>query len=143
MNNQNTMGNFPFYGQEEDHECALACLKMVCSFYGKDYDDSTLRKTIPLSDKGLSLYDLVKSAGSLGFKSLLIENKHAATLDQAPLPCIMLWKSNHYIVIYSITSSEILLADPASGLSTMSRTTFLNHCKNTPGEWFVLLENLK
>ena len=36
----------------------------------------------------------------------------------APLPCIVHWKLNHFIVVYQIKKQQVYVADPALGLLT-------------------------
>jgi ATP-binding cassette subfamily B protein len=42
----------------------------------------------------------------------------------APLPCIVHWKQNHFVVVYQIKKNQVYVADPALGLIKYSYTEF-------------------
>ncbi|MEL1882011.1 cysteine peptidase family C39 domain-containing protein [Klebsiella variicola] len=59
----------PVVFQTEASECGLACLSMVCSFYGKQVDLLQLRQQFNLSARGVNLKSLKAIASELGMSS--------------------------------------------------------------------------
>lgn len=139
MYTNETQQSFPFHQQQKDNECALSCLKMVSDFYGKHTDLSRLREIVFMNPEGVSVYSVVKALNQLGFKSLVVNTSYRSLLEKATLPCIMLWKNNHYVVIYQIANQLITFADPNKGLRTMNYESFFEHSEDQE-EWIILLE---
>jgi ATP-binding cassette, subfamily B, bacterial len=46
------------------------------------------------------------------------------TLKDAPLPCIVHWNQNHFVVVYKISKSHVWIADPGSGKMKMTHQDF-------------------
>lgn len=43
----------------------------------------------------------------------------------APLPCILYWNANHYVVLYRIKKKKYYISDPAHGLISYSKDEFI------------------
>ena len=95
-------------------DCGSACLRMVCSHYGKKLSNAALNRLCQVTRVGSTLYDVNGAAQVLGFETycLLIT---AENLQSAPLPCVLHWQSNHFVVLYAIRSNGYYIADPAQG----------------------------
>jgi hypothetical protein len=62
--------NVPFYKQTTPLNCGPVVLKCVLSYFGKDFDLTTLEEKIQLQKlKGISSIQIATVAGSLGFKT--------------------------------------------------------------------------
>jgi ATP-binding cassette subfamily B protein len=72
---------------------------MIAKYYGKSYSLETLREKTCITREGVSLLGINKAAEQLGFRTLgvcvSLEN-----LYEAPLPCIVHWKQEHFVVVY-------------------------------------------
>ncbi|WP_312793467.1 peptidase domain-containing ABC transporter [Sphingobacterium sp.] len=99
--------------QLNENDCGRACLKAICLYYGIDKTNE-INKRLSLTQEGVSLFELAKSAENLGFltKSLGIE---PSELSKINLPCILHWDSNHFVVLYKIKGRHYYIADPAIG----------------------------
>lgn len=51
--------------------------------------------------------------------------------DKAPLPCVVHWNQNHFVVVYGIKGKRVFVADPGKGLVTYTREEFCNHWIST------------
>jgi len=51
--------------------------------------------------------------------------------DKAPLPCIVHWNQNHFVVVYGIKGKRVFVADPGKGLVIYTREEFCNHWIST------------
>ena len=53
-------------------------------------------------------------------------------LHKAPLPCILHWNQNHFVVLYRIKKGKIFyIADPGKGLVTYDNREFKEHWLST------------
>lgn len=114
---------FPVFKQHDAVDCGPTCLRMVAAFYGKRYSLQTLYSMLHLNFNGTSLMSLSQAAKKLGFDTLAGFVAYDR-LDQIPLPAIVHWRQNHFIVVYRVQANRILAADPNSGLVNYSRQEF-------------------
>ena len=114
------MKSFPFYNQLDKKDCGLACLRMIAKYYEKSYSLSTLRKHACISRDGVSLMGLSDVAGAIGFKTMGLRITLDQLVNDVPLPCILYWNQNHFVVCYGIKKRRgqyhFLIADPAKQL---------------------------
>ncbi|MCD8413437.1 peptidase domain-containing ABC transporter [Tenacibaculum finnmarkense] len=118
------MKKFPNYQQTEAKDCGPTCIKIISKYYGKTINTQQLRSLSETTREGSSLLGLSDAVESMGFKSLGIKlafNK----LKEAPLPCILHWNKNHYVVLYKIKKDTVYISDPAHGLITFTKKEFI------------------
>ncbi len=104
----------PVIIQSEASECGIACLSMVCGYYGLEIDLFNFRQRFGSSSQGVTLLELSKVAEQANLKN------RALTLDldeikQLKLPCILHWGMNHYVVLVAVKRSSFIVHDPALG----------------------------
>ena len=120
------MKKFPNYKQTESKDCGPTCIKIIAKHYGKTINTQQLRNLSETTREGSSLLGLSEGVESIGFKSLGI--KLAFTkLKEAPLPCILHWNKNHYVVLYKIKRDTVYISDPAHGLISYTKNEFIQH----------------
>lgn len=115
----------PVIHQTETSECSLACLAMVCVYYGKNVDLISLRAQFNLSLRGANLKGLIGIAEKMGMTTRAV----SLELDGLPAlktPAILHWDFNHFVVLVSAKGNRFVLHDPARGrrrvgLEEMSR----------------------
>lgn len=115
---------FPTYIQADSKDCGPTCLKIIAKFYGKVLIIQTLRILSETNRDGSNLLFLSDAAEKIGFRSLGVKldlNK----LQEAPLPCILHWNKEHYVVLYKIKKNKYYISDPAIGLIEYSKEEFL------------------
>ncbi len=118
--------SFPFFRQYDHKDCGSTCLKIIAKYYKKTISLEHLRNLSETTRAGSSLQGLANACESIGFKSLGVKitlNK----LLEAPLPCILHWNKNHYVVLYKIKKNVFFISDPAHGLLKYSKEEFLKH----------------
>lgn len=98
----------------EAAECGLACLAMLAGWHGLDIRLNSLRQRFPTSLSGLSLRGLMDIAERLGFASRAARVE-LEDLAHLPLPLILHWNLNHFVVLRSITRRGAVIHDPAHG----------------------------
>lgn len=124
--------SFTFYKQHDSTDCGPACLRMVCKHYGRTYSLGLLREKCFIDRQGVSLRGIADAAESCGFRTISVkipfENKRGkAALVRAPLPAILHWNDNHFVVVYQVSKKKIKIADPAHGKLTINIQDFKKH----------------
>ncbi len=119
------MTKFPFYKQLDAMDCGPACLRMISSFYGRNYSIQTLREKCSISRAGVSLLGISEAAESIGYRTLAARISFEKLKDEITLPAIVHWKQNHFVIVYKISRSKVYVADPANGLMGYSYEEFI------------------
>ena len=118
---------FPFYKQLDSMDCGPSCLRMIAKHYGKTYSLDNLRQSSEYTRQGVSMLGISNAAESIGFKSLGAKLSFQE-LCEAPLPCVVHWNQNHFVVVYKIKRIGeriiIYVADPAARLAVFTPEEF-------------------
>ncbi|MBT8245764.1 peptidase domain-containing ABC transporter [Winogradskyella sp.] len=120
------MLKFPFYKQAEFKDCGPTCLKIIAKFYKKSISIQKIRAISETTRSGSSLLGLSDASEKIGFRSLGVKMTLSA-IHETPLPCILHWNKNHYVVLYKIKSNTFFISDPAHGLLKYNKDEFLKH----------------
>lgn len=116
-------------------DCGPTCLWMVCKHYGKSVDIDQLKENAQLGKRGVSLLGLSEAAEKAGFRTLSVEIPLGKLIEEAPLPCIVHWRQNHFVVLTpGSTDKRITVADPAHGLVKYTQSEFLEKWTGTTEE---------
>lgn len=120
------MRKFRMAYQHDTMQCGVACLRMVCMAYGMDYSLQSLTQLCAPTREGVSLAGIRSAASRLGLQSVAM---HTAleSLEKIPLPCILHWNQNHFVVLYRIRGGKYHVADPGCGKVKYSKEEFLKH----------------
>lgn len=126
--------------QQDSMDCGVACLAMVCRYYGCHENVATIRRLCGNSRNGLSLLNINTAAQHLGFETIAVALTFDALIQDAVLPCIIHWQHKHFIVICRVTKKHIYTADPALGHIKYTHQQFRQlWTSNANGEGFALL----
>ncbi len=114
---------FPFVYQIDEMDCGAACLAMVCRYYGRAVSLARIRQLLHTDNEGTSLRALCRAANELGLvsRSVKASRRH---LPQMPLPAIIHWQGNHWVILYDVEEKFVRVADPAIGRRRISRNEF-------------------
>ena len=112
--------------QTEAAECGLASLTMVASHYGHTVNLAGLRRRYPTSIQGATLPQLMSIATDLGLAPRAVRLE-LFELEQLALPAILHWNLNHFVVLESVTGTQAIILDPASGRKTLRIEEFGRH----------------
>jgi ATP-binding cassette, subfamily B, bacterial len=110
------MAFLPFTRQLDAKDCGPACLRMVAGFHGKKFSIQFLRDKCYITRGGVSLLGISDAAESIGFKTLGAKLTWDQLSREAPLPCIIHWKQNHFVVVVKTGKKFVTVADPALGM---------------------------
>lgn len=119
------MSAFPFYRQSDEMDCGPACLKMVAAFHGRHFPAAFLREKCCATRQGVSVLGLSEAAEAIGLRAMAVQVPYAALQQEAPLPAIVHWQQNHFVVLYKVAADKVWVADPSFGLLTYSLQEFL------------------
>ena len=120
---------FTSYIQLDAMDCGPTCLRMIAKHYGKHYSLETLRANSFITREGVSMLGISDAAEYIGFRTSGVMVSFEQLVTEAPLPCIVHWKQNHFVVVYRIKKDKkngykIYVADPALGLATYDEADF-------------------
>jgi ABC-type bacteriocin/lantibiotic exporter with double-glycine peptidase domain/CRP-like cAMP-binding protein len=113
----------PHVYQLDEMDCGAACLGMITRYYGKAVSLPEIRDLVHTSTDGTSLLGIARGAEELG---LAVRTVRASKdrLDRLPLPAVVHWEGNHWVVLYEIGERTVRVGDPASGIRRLSRSEF-------------------
>ena len=125
--------SFPYYHQLDAMDCGPTCLRMVAKHYGRHYSLETLRQKCFIGRSGVSMLGISEAAESIGFRTIGVHISFEQ-LVEAPLPCIVHWKQNHFVVVYDIKAHKrgneyegtVFVADPGQGKIKFTVQEFLS-----------------
>lgn len=113
-----------FTRQFDQMDCGPSCIRMVASAYGKDYPLSYLRSLSHLTREGVSIAGIRDALQQIGLRSATFEMTFEQLREHCPLPAILHWEQNHFVVLYDVRRSRITgkwkyyVANPAYGKHT-------------------------
>jgi len=113
--------------QSEANECGLACLTMLANFHRHDISLSYLRSLYQLSQRGMTLAEIVTLAGQLDLDTQGLAISNVAELANLKCPALLHWNGNHFVVLEKIVAGTFHVHDPAFGLRTYSAEDIERH----------------
>lgn len=125
--------SYPFYHQLGLKDCGPACLKMVSTFFGRNYSIDYLREKSHIIKTGVSMLGISEAAEAIGFKSIgvKIDINKLKEIGQSH-PSILHWDKNHFVVLFDykkplLGKPYFVIADPAKELMKLSEEEVLEH----------------
>jgi NHLM bacteriocin system ABC transporter peptidase/ATP-binding protein len=100
--------------QMEALECGAAALAMVMAYHGKWVPLEQLRSDCGVSRDGSKAKNIIAAARSYGFEAQGYRME-PRDLQTVPLPCILFWNCNHFVVFCGFKKNAALINDPAWG----------------------------
>jgi ATP-binding cassette subfamily B protein len=109
--------------QIDEMDCGAACLGMVCRHFGRNVSLTRIRQLCHTSSDGTSLKAICSAATELGLaaRSLKVSPRN---LPDLPLPAIIHWEGNHWLVLYDVDEQFVRVCDPARGSRKIARAEF-------------------
>jgi ATP-binding cassette subfamily B protein len=117
---------------------------MVAKYYGKNIPTEQLRNLCEINKEGVNLLGIANAAEAIGCRTRAVKLTYTQFKEQAPLPAILHWGQNHFVVapphafkksfftrVFSKKNSKVLIADPAKGLVYISQQEFLQQWATT------------
>ncbi len=109
--------------QIDEMDCGAASLGMICRHFGRKVSLARIRQLCHTATDGTSLKALSRAANELGLAARALKIS-LRNLPMMPLPAIVHWEGNHWIVLYDVDEQFVRVADPALGLRKLPRREF-------------------
>ena len=128
--------HFPHFRQLDNMDCGPTCLRMIAKHYGRSYTLQTLRQLSFITREGVSMLGISDAAEHIGFRTQGVRVSFEQLVEDVPLPCILHWNQNHFVVCYKIKEEKniwgkktgdykIYISDPAQNQAVFSKEEFL------------------
>lgn len=106
--------------QMEATECGAACLTMVLSAHGREIPLEDARERCGTSRDGVDAAALARAGESYGLRVKAVR-REPDTLAELPLPAVLHWNFNHFVVLEAVHGDRFVLRDPAVGRRVVDR----------------------
>src|SRR5438128_2528775 len=114
---------FEHITQIDEMDCGAASLGMICRHFGRKVSLARIRQLCHTATDGTSLKALCRAAVELGLAARALKVS-LRNLSVMPLPAIVHWEGNHWMVLYDVDVTQVRVADPALGLRKIPRKEF-------------------
>jgi ATP-binding cassette subfamily B protein len=104
-------------------ECGAACLAMILSYHGRQTRIAECREQMDVGRDGLSALAIAQAARANGLQVRAFSTT-APQLQQVPLPAIVHWNFNHFVVLERCTPRQVEIVDPAAGRRRLTPAEF-------------------
>jgi ATP-binding cassette subfamily C protein len=123
--------------QHSEEDCGAACLAAVAKHYERTFALNRIRETVGTGQLGTTLLGLRQGAEALGFnaRSVRASTEIIDQMKAAPLPAIIHWKGNHWVILYGQQGRKYVIADPAREIRYLSKKELMEGWTN----WVMLL----
>jgi ATP-binding cassette subfamily B protein len=113
----------PQLTQMNEVECGAVCLAMILTYYGRKTSVSEIRERCGIGRDGLSALSLVKAARTYGLRVRAVALQEN-DFRYVPLPAIIHWEFNHFLVVERWSLNYVDVVDPAIGRRRISTEEF-------------------
>lgn len=127
------LNDFPFIEASTGVECGPACLSLIAKFYGYNYAVDYVAQLANMDQyEGTSLRGIIEAASKIGFETMAIrvplrfEDEAEPSLLDAPLPCILHWDKNLFVVLYRIANAGFYIMNPTVGKQLFTEEEFMH-----------------
>lgn len=116
---------YPFIRQEGLKDCGAACCYMIIKYYGGHVSMNKLKDMLKTTKKGVTAFHIVKTLNDLGFNSYGLKLDKLKPTKVPFIANVILRNSyRHFIVVYEVTDSYVLIADPADKIKKLNLNDF-------------------
>jgi ABC-type bacteriocin/lantibiotic exporter with double-glycine peptidase domain len=130
---------YPIVLQHSEEDCGAACIATIAKFYGRTLGIGRIRSAVGTGMRGTTLLGLRRGSEALGFNARPVKATEELidNIDMVPLPAIVHWSGNHWVVLYGRKRRKFIIGDPAVGIRRVSRQELMD---NWPDGVLLLLQ---
>jgi len=107
----------------EGVECGAASLAMILAHYGLWVPLERMRVVCGVSRDGTKASNILKAARQFGLSAKGFR-KEPGTLNELPMPCIIHWNFNHFVVLDRLDHKHAYINDPGVGRRKVDLSEF-------------------
>ena len=116
-------------------DCGPSCLLSIMRYYGCEASHEEVAYILKTSNDGTNAFNIINGARSFGFDGYGIHYSYDEIVNNKvsfPIICHIL-KNNmyHFIVVYSVNKNNLIVMDPSSEMSKLSKEEFKKVYLNT------------
>lgn len=104
----------PILLQMHATECGAACIGSVLAHFGRWVPLTELREKCEVSRDGSSAASILRAARHYGLECRGL-SVGAELLRQLPMPVVLFWQFNHFVILEGFDDNHYYLNDPATG----------------------------
>jgi HlyB family type I secretion system ABC transporter len=106
-------------------ECGAACLAMVLSFHGRPTRVADVRELTGVGRDGLNAKTIIAAATRYGLRMKAFALQ-PADFANVPLPAIVHWDFEHFVVVECWSAKAVTIVDPGRGRMAVTAQEFSN-----------------
>ena len=115
--------------QEGNKDCGAACLLSIIRYYGGDISLERLIDITKTDKEGTNFYNLSEASSKIGLNTKCYKADNNAKLESISTPFIAQINNKnymHFIVVYKIYETKVLIMDPSIGKKIIDLFDFTN-----------------
>lgn len=120
--------NFPVYIQRNSSDCGIQCLRMVLAYYKLPHAYALVSKYLSFDSFGTNFKSIKLAAEHLGLEVLPVKVTYSELIKLSPLPAILHWNQDHFVILYKISADFAWIVDPANGIKKLPIKEFISNC---------------
>lgn len=113
----------PVVLQLTTRECGAACLAMVLAYHGRRVRLAECRDRMGIGRDGATARDILEAARAYGLRGKAYTVEPAAC-RQLPVPAVLHWGFNHFVVLERWSARKVEIVDPAAGRRRLTPQEF-------------------
>ncbi|HEY9660018.1 MAG TPA: cysteine peptidase family C39 domain-containing protein, partial [Allocoleopsis sp.] len=128
---------YHFIQQHSEEDCGAACLASVSRHYGLTMSIRRIRELVGTGQNGTNLWGLQQGADKLGFNTRPVKASPDVIdrITEVPLPAIIHWNGNHWVVLYGRQGNKFVVVDPGLGVRRLTAQELANGWQ----DWVLML----
>src|SRR5215831_16741042 len=104
-------------------ECGAACLAMILSYFGRKTSVAECRDKCSPGRDGLTARVISRAAREFGLR-VKAYSLEPPEMSEVPLPALVHWNFNHFVVLEAWSSKRVRIVDPAAGRRALTFEEF-------------------